>query len=149
MELERNSRDFIQRISLSFKTAEWLVEALKSHPLIEKIHYPTTNDQAGRLAYFHRTDGPKGYGALFSIELKNPETLAPRFFDALAFNKGPNLGARFSLCCPYTLLAHYHELDFAEACGVSRWLIRFSIGLEPREELLGRIHQALDEAAGS
>ncbi len=146
-ELERNSRDFILRVNQSFNTAQWLVDALTGHPKIEKIHYPTTNGHADRLAYFHRENGPKGFGALFSIELKQPEIMAPKFFDNLTFNKGPNLGSRFSLCCPYTLLAHYKELDFAEASGVSRWLIRFSIGLEPREELLGRIHQALGQAA--
>jgi cystathionine gamma-synthase len=41
------------------------------------------------------------------------------------------------------LLAHYTELDWAESCGVSRYLIRLSVGLEEPEELWQRIEKAL------
>jgi hypothetical protein len=34
-----------------------------------------------------------------------------------------------------TLLAHYGELDWAESCGVSRYLIRISVGLEEVADL--------------
>jgi cystathionine gamma-synthase len=75
-----------------------------------------------------------GYGGLLSFEMKNPKRTA-RVYDALRISKGPSFGAEFSLACPYTLLAHYKELDWAESCGVSRWLIRVSLGLEPTEQL--------------
>ena len=43
--------------------------------------------------------------------------------DALRVNKGPSLGTDFSLLCPYTLLAHYHELPWAALFGVNaRWV---------------------------
>jgi cystathionine gamma-synthase len=42
------------------------------------------------------------------------------------------------------LLAHYTELEWAEACGVSRYLIRLSVGLEEPKELWARIEKALD-----
>ena len=57
--------------------------------------------------------------------------------------KGPNLGVNFSLCCPFTLLAHYRELDFVERCGVSRHLIRISVGLEEPQDLIDRLDLAL------
>jgi cystathionine gamma-synthase len=62
----------------------------------------------------------------------------------LRFSKGPNLGTYFSLCCPFTLLAHFDELDWAEHCGVSRYLLRFSVGLEPATDLIDRVREALD-----
>jgi len=49
----------------------------------------------------------------------------------------------FTLACPYALLAHYAELDWAERCGVPRHLIRVSVGLEPPEELWERFERAL------
>jgi cystathionine gamma-synthase len=52
------------------------------------------------------------------------------FFDALNVFKGPSLGTNFTLACPYTLLAHYTELDWAEGFGVDRRLVRVSVGLE-------------------
>jgi cystathionine gamma-synthase len=61
-------------------------------------------------------------------------------------SKGPSLGTSFTLACPFTLLAHYNELDWVESCGISRFLIRLSIGLENREELWQRIKQALESA---
>jgi cystathionine gamma-synthase len=64
-------------------------------------------------------------------------------FDHLAVCKGPNLGTYFTLCCPYTILAHYNELDAVEEYGVSRWLLRVSIGTEPVEELWLRFQTAL------
>ena len=45
------------------------------------------------------------------------------------------LGTTFTLACPFTLLAHYGELDWAESCGVSRYLIRISVGLEEVADL--------------
>jgi len=58
-----------------------------------------------------------------------------RFFDALSCDKGPSLGTNFTLACPYTILAHYNELEWAASYGVEKGLVRVSIGLEDREEL--------------
>ena len=74
---------------------------------------------------------------------KNAASRSPGIYDRLAVCKGPSLGTTFTLACPFTLLAHYTELDWAEACGVSRHLIRLSIGLEDPAELWGRIERAL------
>ena len=41
------------------------------------------------------------------------------------------------------MLAHYNELDWAEEVGVSRWLIRLSVGLEPATEIIARLDKAL------
>jgi cystathionine gamma-synthase len=79
--------------------------------------------------------------------LKNAERTAPRFFDALRIAKGPNLGTNFSLCCPYTILAHYNELEFVERCGISRYLVRVSVGLEEADWLIGRFLEALERAS--
>ncbi len=66
-------------------------------------------------------------------------------YDRMTLCKGPSLGTVFSLACPFTLLAHYTELDWAESCGVSRYLIRISVGLEDPEELWRRLEQALSD----
>ena len=81
-----------------------------------------------------------------SIVLRDPENTTPVFFDNLEICKGPNLGTNFTLCCPYTILAHYTELEFVESCGVSRWLLRVSIGTEPVEELWSRFERAFAAA---
>lgn len=139
--LERNSRDFTERMPVINETARALVESLRAQPEIAEIFYPTlkTPELFDR---FRRPQG--GYGGLFSIVLKNPQTATEPFFNALRVSKGPNLGMSYTLACPYTILAHYDELDFAESCGVSRYLIRVSVGIEPPNDLQQRFREALD-----
>jgi len=72
------------------------------------------------------------------LVLKDAEARSPAFYDRLKVSKGPSLGTNFTLACPYTLLAHYDELEWAESCGVDRYLIRVSAGLEPVDDLIQR-----------
>jgi cystathionine gamma-synthase len=139
--LERNSRDYAQRVGRINRTADIVCEALRTHPLVDRVDYPKYRTAENYRAWM-RPQG--GYGGLFSMQLHEAETRAPQFFDRLTISKGPNLGTNFSLCCPYTILAHYHELDFAESCGISRYLIRASVGLEDPDWLIERFYSALD-----
>jgi cystathionine gamma-synthase len=125
------------------ETAAALCTWLRGLPEVEEVHHPLFRDRA-RYDAFRRADG--GYSGLFSLLLKDAPATTPRFFDRLQISKGPNLGTTFSLACPYTMLAHFDELDWAERCGVSRYLIRFSVGLEDTEILKDRISSALRDA---
>ena len=140
--LEYNSRDATQRVARINQTAETLCEMIRSHRAVERVNYPkyVTTDNYNAF----RTAGG-GYGGLFSFLLRDAAKHTPAFFDALAISKGPNLGTNFSLCCPYTLLAHYRELEFVESCGISRYLLRVSVGLEEPAWLLDRFRTALDQ----
>lgn len=137
--MEQQSRDYLERMQRINKTTEAVCAWLERRKEIDQLYYPASLD---REVYdsFKKPGG--GYGGLFSIVLKNAERATPLFYDNLEFSKGPNLGTSFSLCCPFTLLAHYHELDWAEQCGVSRYLLRFSIGLEDAAELIARLERA-------
>lgn len=79
---------------------------------------------------------------LVSFTLRD-RSAAPKVFDRLRVSKGPSLGTNYTLACPYTLLAHYTELDWAERCGVRRDLIRISVGLEDPADLITRFAEAL------
>jgi len=138
--LAQYSADFPDRVRRINRTAEQVCDFCRSHPVIAEVYYPKFQTQVNYNAY-RRPEG--GYGGLFSILLKDAARTAPRFFDALRLCKGPNLGVNFSLCCPFTLLAHYRELDFVERCGVSRYLVRVSVGLEEPQDLIARLDQAL------
>ena len=74
----------------------------------------------------------------------NSEQEAQNFYDNLAIYKGPSLGTNFTLACPYTILAHHNELEWAKEYGVDRWLIRVSVGLEDPDWLLQTFKDALD-----
>lgn len=133
--LERNSRDFEQRVRVMNANAQGLVEALRRDPRVSRVWYPDVDGGPG-FAAIRRENA--GCGSLFSLLLKDAASASPDYYDRLRVTKGPSLGTNFTLACPYTLLAHYTELDWAESCGVDRHLIRVSAGLEPLADLLVR-----------
>jgi len=138
--LEKNSRDFHQRATIMSQNASALADYLRLHPRVEKVWHAREQGGLG-YEFIRRAEG--GYGCLFSFLLKDAETTSPRFYDALQVCKGPSLGTNFTLVCPYTLLAHYEELDWAASCGVPSHLIRVSAGLEDSADLIDRFEKAL------
>ena len=140
--LEENSRDFADRVKQATSNSIALYHALKGHPKVGRLWH-TINEGGSGYAKVMRHE--QAHSTLFSMTLKEAAE-APRFYDALRVCKGPSLGTNFTLACPYTLLAHYDELDWAESCGVPRDLIRVSVGVEPVEDLIQRFHSALDAA---
>ena len=139
--LAAQSRTFVERMKQHNTNGLFIAEKLRAHPGVERVWYPKW-ENAAAYESLRRADG--GYGALLSFLPRNAATTAPRIFDAMQICKGPSLGTVFSLACPFTLLAHYTELDWAESCGVPRHLIRLSVGLEEPQELWGRLEVALN-----
>jgi cystathionine gamma-synthase len=66
------------------------------------------------------------------------------FFDNLGREKGPSLGTSFTLACPFVILAHYTELEWAQGYGVDPYLVRMSVGLEKEDILVRWIERALE-----
>lgn len=139
--LELNSRDFPERMAQVNATTEQLCAALRQHPAVEHLYYP----QYEIPELYARVKKPAGgYGGLFSLVLKDGARTAPGFYDRLEVSKGPSLGNNFTMACPYTLLAHYEELGWAESLGVAPHLVRVSVGLEPVDDLMARFLAALE-----
>lgn len=110
--------------------------------IVDKVYYPKFVNRNHFDAVKVNSE-TSGYGGLFSVLLKD-EKSAATFYDHLTCAKGPSLGTNFTLCSPYTILAHYTELDWAAKYGVSRHLVRISVGLESRDRLLSMFSTALD-----
>ena len=154
--MERNSRDFRHRISTINDNAYDLTELLVSKSLMDPsapkstvlkyVYYPRyVTHEHYAVAQRFPTTGKGGFGGLFSVTFTTPEA-SKAFFDALECHKGPSLGTNFTLACPYTLLAHYLELDWANDFGVEAGLVRVSVGLEEIEALKASFLRALDAA---
>jgi cystathionine gamma-synthase len=132
-----NSVDFVERNTVINSNAEALADWLLEHGDVETVYYPK------HVAPFYNTvkRSSGGYGGLMSIIL-HPHMCQRTFYDALNVAKGPSLGTNFTLVCPYTLLAHYHELDFAMSYDVPPNLLRIAVGLEPIDELKDKFEAA-------
>lgn len=138
--LARNIASFPDRMHDANQTGEQLADFLEEHPAVEKVWYPKFTTPECYQAILRKGGG---YGGLISFVLKNKKK-TPKFFDSLRVSKGPSLGTDFSLACPYTLLAHYDELDWAEGCGLDPHLIRISVGSEDATDLISRFSEALE-----
>ena len=133
----QNSVDFVERNKIINANAEALSDWLAEHGDVEKVYYPKL--VAPLYETVKRPEG--GYGGLLSIIL-HPHMCQRTFYDALNVAKGPSLGTNFTLVCPYTLLAHYHELDFAMSYNVPPNLLRIAVGLESIDELKDKFEAA-------
>ncbi|KAM0787655.1 hypothetical protein ACM66B_003719 [Microbotryomycetes sp. NB124-2] len=169
--MERNSRDFQERVATMNFNAETVCDLLRSRrapgptavgvidapadandnsdSVLKEVYYPKYMTPDLYLAQL-RPSNPElpnssGFSALFSLTFTS--LLASRvFFDALPCYKGPSLGTNFTIACPYTILAHYTETDWAAEFGVEKGLVRISIGLEDVDMLRSWFTDALDSA---
>lgn len=135
-----NMKGYAKRNTMVNANALALVAFLKDHPAVASVWHPSITQTENYAKIMHKKGG---YGGLLSVILTNPKK-APKVYDALKLSKGPSFGTSFTLVCPYTLLAHYDELDWTEDCGVPSNLLRISVGLESPETIVNAFTEALD-----
>ena len=145
--LVKNAADFSERMPLLNANGERLHEYLKSRPEVERVWYPNSETPHHYDAVMRSDREGVGHSTLISLLLREPEKNSAAFYDALRVSKGPSLGTNFTLACPYVLLAHYHELEWAASCDVDKHLIRVSVGLENWDDLRGRFDAAFASLA--
>eukprot|EP00834_Sanchytrium_tribonematis_P000889 NODE_18_length_47517_cov_0.674814.p11 type:complete len:453 gc:universal NODE_18_length_47517_cov_0.674814:26549-27907(+) len=126
--LNDNSLDYEERIEKMNSNSRYFLNWLKliknSHSnILKRFYHPEENDAETYSKYSN------GCCSLFSIEFQS-ESLAAKFFDQIHLNKGPSFGNWCTLLCPYTIVAHYFELEWAQKYGVNPALVRVSIGCE-------------------
>ena len=152
--MERNSRDFINRIRRVDINAEAVCDVFLGSPRgntlfcthltfksVKRVFYPKHNPSRPNYDAFRKPDG--GYGSLLSVVFHDDKD-AIVFYDTIETAKGPSLGTNFTLTSPYTILAHYSELEWAAEFGVERGLVRISVGLEETEKIVGVFQSALE-----
>lgn len=158
--MEHNSRDFASRVDVINANARAICHYLRSRCLsfrdpgvapsstaafaIKTVFYPewVTRDNYD---VCRRPGKDDNFGPLFSLTFVSLAASAA-FYDTLSCAKGPSLGTDFTLACPYTLLAHYSELEWATQYDVEESLVRVSIGMESIEVLMGWFEKAVEAA---
>jgi cystathionine gamma-synthase len=143
--LERNSRDFVDRIARVNMNAEVIADVLRAHPRVKQVNYPKYGESKKFYDACRLPGG--GYGGLLSATFHTMED-AQLFYDHLETQKGPSLGTNFTLSSPFVLLAHYSELEWAAQYGCEASLIRFSVGLEDTDILKQVFEYALAAMKG-
>ncbi|RHY41305.1 hypothetical protein DYB30_004167 [Aphanomyces astaci] len=150
VELLAMSKDVRERLRRVNANASIIASRFASHPQVQAVYYPKFIDSDLYKANLtHPDDDSDAFGPLMSVVLRGGAAAAATFYDALNVAKGPSLGTNFTLSVPYTILAHYDELEYVASCGLDRNLVRFSIGLEDVDEIWGYMAVAFEAAATS
>ncbi len=135
-----NLKGYARRMKTINENGLALATWLASHPAVAQVWHPSLTTRENYDAVRRKAGG---YGGLLSFTLKAPKKTA-KVYDALRLCKGPSFGTPFTMVCPYVMLAHYPELEWAEACGVPAHLLRVSCGLESFDAIKAAFEQALD-----
>ncbi|RMB59506.1 PLP-dependent transferase [Dokdonia sinensis] len=141
--LERSMKTMAIRVKAQNKNAKKLAKWLSKNDAVAKVYYPGLKSHPDyELAKRQMT----GFGGMMSFELQD-------HIDAEAFQKALKLikpsmslaGVESTMLCPaQTSHALLGEEERAKQ-GISDGLIRFSVGIEDKEDLIADIEQALAE----
>ncbi|MDO6597230.1 aminotransferase class I/II-fold pyridoxal phosphate-dependent enzyme [Oceanihabitans sp. 2_MG-2023] len=142
--LERSMKTLAIRVKAQQRNARKLAKFLDAHPAVEKVYYPgLKNHENHQIAKKQM----KGYGAMLSFELKE-NIDAEAFLKALQLIK-PSMslaGIESTMLLPSKTS---HSLLTAEARkeqGIKDGLIRFSVGIESKKDLMYDIEQAISNS---
>lgn len=132
------------RMMRQSKNAQRIAEALANHPAVERIHYPSlfTDSEQKRI----RDAQCRFPGSIFSLELKGGKGAAFTFLRSLRIARNAvSLGGVETLACHPATTTH-SELTPEECAvsGVTQALVRISVGIEDRRDLLRDFRRALD-----
>jgi cystathionine beta-lyase/cystathionine gamma-synthase len=132
------------RMTRQSKNAQRIVEALANHPAIEKIHYPTFFTDPEQIRIRDRQcDFP---GGVFAITLRGGKIAAFDFLRNLEIAKNAvSLGGVETLAChPATTTHSEMTKDELDKYGITDALVRVSVGVEDRRDLIREFVGALD-----
>jgi cystathionine beta-lyase len=140
--LERSMKTLAIRVKAQQRNAKKLARFLEKHPAVAVVYYPGLKSHPNHdLAKTQM----RGYGAMLSFELYEN-------YPVLSFLKSLNLikpsmslaGVESTMIMPSkTSHALLSEAD-RKAQGISDQLIRFSVGIESKKDLIYDIEQALN-----
>jgi O-acetylhomoserine (thiol)-lyase len=129
------------------ENAQRVAEHLRQHPKVNWVNYAGLADSPHR-GTCEKICGGKASGIL-SFGIEGGSEAGGRFIDALQLIlRLVNIGDAKSLACHPASTTHrqLNEEELASA-GVSRDLVRLSIGIEHIDDILADIDQALDASA--
>lgn len=140
--LYRGLKTLPVRMRYQSETAMKLTSLLAAHDVVSRVNYPGLPDHPGHHRAVELLDG---FGAMFSFELKGEVEAAERFLQRLKLPiVAPSLGGVESLVTrPATTSHSAVPPEERRKLGISDTLIRVSVGIEGRDDLLEDFSQAL------
>ncbi len=125
------------------KNAMFLAGYLEKHPKVRRVFYPGLKNHEG---YLVAKDQMQGYGGIISFEINGGFENVEKFISGLKlFTLGESLGGVESLVCYPAKMTHASiPLKEREKLGIKDNLIRLSVGIEDKTDLLKDLMQSLE-----
>ena len=143
----RGLRTLFPRIEYQQSAANDIIEVLSKDDRVELIHFPGLKSHPGHDVAAAQQ---KGFGSMFSIEFKDNVDVLEFMRNLHIFTIAESLGGFESLVCTPATMTHAAMSKEARAiAGISDRLVRFSIGLEHKDDLLSDLNQALNAASSN
>ena len=140
--LGRGMKTMPLRVAQHNANALLAAQFLEGHPAIARVYYPGLVSHPDHAIATSQMDG---FGGVVTIDVKGGKEPAFRTFDRLnVIKRAASLGGVESICSLPILTSQYGLTDreLVEA-GVSKGMIRISIGLEDAADLIDDLEQAL------
>jgi cystathionine gamma-synthase len=134
----RGLRTLDVRIQRHAINAEKIVEYLDNHPLVEKVYFPGLKSHPGHLIAKKQQSG---FGCMISFKIKGHVDTVKQFLSGLKiFSLAESLGGVESLIChPSTMTHAAVSLEEQATAGITKNLLRLSVGIENIEDLINDI----------
>ncbi|RCW41919.1 aminotransferase class I/II-fold pyridoxal phosphate-dependent enzyme [Paenibacillus prosopidis] len=142
--LMRGMKTLALRMERHQYNATTIANYLMEHPAVEDVYYPALPHHPGHDIQNKQSSGNTG---IFSFRLKDARYVEPilRHIKLIAFAE--SLGGVESLMTYPAVQTHADiPLEIRQAIGVDDRLLRFSVGIEHADDLIGDLEQALAAA---
>jgi len=141
--LERSMKTLALRVKRQSKTAKKLAQWLENHPQVARVYYPGLKSHPD---YHIAKKQMTGYGGMLSFELKEG-------LDAIAFMRALNLikysmslaGVESTILSPAETSHFLLTPEERDKQGISDGLMRFSVGIEEKKDLIADLEQAFNK----
>ena len=123
-----------------------VVAFLGQYPKVARVYW-ALQPGGSRENYRRIARAPDATGGMITFTLGVP--MEP-FYDKLRLPKGPSFGMTTTLICPFMYLAHYDLVTTPEgraelaASQLDFNLLRLAVGVEPVEEIIAALREALE-----
>jgi len=144
----RGLRTLSLRVQRHNENALALAEFLQGHPAVRIVHYPGLKSHPQHELARRQMSG---FGGMLGVEVKGGYEGADRCLSRLRLaSRAASLGGVETLAVhPASNFLHYMTLEEAERIGIAPGLLRISVGLEGREDLIADFKQALTDSEQS
>lgn len=142
--LMRGMKTLALRMERHQYNATKIAEFLQAHPMVEQVYYPALPSHPGYEVQSRQSSGNTG---IFSFRMKDARTIEPilRHIRLIAFAE--SLGGVESLMT-YPAVQTHADIpeEIRRQVGVDDRLLRFSVGIEHVDDLIGDLANAFDAA---